>query len=109
LIDSIGGRKVLVAASVTLLGVGAVFVKGDVPPGFLTLLQTIFAAFVVGNGIEHASSAYVEAKTGTPSVAPEAPPPAPNEEVVKELSEIKGAVATVQETLTAFIKRAFGT
>jgi hypothetical protein len=69
MIETIGGRKVLVVAGAVLLGVGAVFLKGDVPPGFLTLLQWAVGLFVLGNGIEHAATAYSSsADQGEPPV-----------------------------------------
>jgi hypothetical protein len=61
MIESIGGRKVLVVGVAVLLGVGAVFLRGDVPPGFLSLVQWAVGLFVLGNGIEHAATAYSSA------------------------------------------------
>lgn len=53
-----GSRKVITGLIILLCGIGSLLLKGDVPPGFLTLLQTIFAAFVVGNAAEHISCAF---------------------------------------------------
>ena len=48
-----GGRKVF--GSLLVLGCGVLItgMKGDVPPNFLQLLQTVYLAFIVGNGTEH--------------------------------------------------------
>lgn len=49
----VGLRKIITAFILLLVGLGIVIYKGDIPPNFLTLLQTIFGAFVVGNAFEH--------------------------------------------------------
>ncbi len=53
LIRSFGGRKALATFAMLLIGAGCVWLKGDVTPGFLTLMQTLFGGFVLGNGVDH--------------------------------------------------------
>lgn len=53
----VGNRKLVVALAVLLLAVGAVLVKGDVPPGLVNIIEFLFPAFVAGNAIEHITNA----------------------------------------------------
>lgn len=55
--SAFSGRKII--ASVVCLGAGglSVYFKSDVPPGFLSLLQTLFITFVAGNSTEHITNA----------------------------------------------------
>ena len=104
MIDSIGGRKVLAATIVMALAVGAVLLKGDVPPNFLQLLQVVFGAFVLGNGIEHVAGA-VGAR------APEVDlsgVEAQLEQLKAESAATQNGVATVQQSLGALIQRVIG-
>lgn len=100
MISALGGRKVVVAIVVTLIGVGAVFLKGDVPPNFLSLLQTVFGAFVAGNMFAH----YTEAKKVVGAPAEEETQPQPNMEIgalearVGDLQAQVDTVATVAGT-----------
>jgi hypothetical protein len=113
MIDSIGGRKVLAAAIVMALAVGAVLLKGDVPPNFLQLLQVVFGAFVLGNGIEHVAGA-VGSKAATSSEVVDQFGTVVTQ-VGTQLGELKAesartqeAVATVQNSLAALIQRVLG-
>lgn len=60
--DAVGGRKLVLTIIMAAIGIGLVFYKGDIPAGLLALMQTIFAAFVVGNAFEHMSNAAVKRK-----------------------------------------------
>lgn len=62
------GRKVLSAIVLTLVAVGVTVVKGDIPTNLSSFLQFLFGAFVLGNGIEHVSSAYVDGKSSSGGV-----------------------------------------
>lgn len=114
MIDQIGGRKV-VAAIVTIgVGLTVVLMRGDLPANLLTLLQTVFGAFVVGNGIEHVTDA-VQAKADTAAAQPSvvaAPDTSDLEAKLEDLhtqnAALQGAVAKVQETLVAIVQRVFG-
>jgi len=88
-----GNRKILAAVVAALLGVGAVLLKGDVPPNFLQLLTILFGAFVAGNVGEHITNVFKPASASEVTVAPsppveeakvEEPAPAPVEEVSKD-------------------------
>ncbi len=64
-----GSRKIIITFVTMAAGIGAVALKGDVPTNFLTLLQTLAGAFVVGNGVEHAARAMKkDASAGAPLV-----------------------------------------
>lgn len=60
------GRKIIAAAITLIVGIGATYFKGDVPPGLLTLLQTLFGAFVLGNSVEHVSNAVLNRSNMNP-------------------------------------------
>lgn len=72
MIDAIGGRKVAVFGAVLVLSLALVLIKGDVPPGFISILQWVIPAFVLGNGIEHVANAYSSTQDapGAPALAP---------------------------------------
>jgi hypothetical protein len=119
--DLITGRKFLVALFVVAIGVGCVYFKGDIPQGLLNLLQLVFGAFVVGNGVEHVASAIVDkaAITSASSASAEPPSaPAPTQEdlgvvyqnlahIQQQNAESQQAIANVQTTLMEIIKRVF--
>lgn len=71
-----GSRKIIANGVALAIGVGAVALKGDIPPGFLTLLQTVLGAFTLGNIGEHMSTAYtrvngqIEGEGTTTDLAP---------------------------------------
>ena len=65
IVESVGGRKVLVTLIMAGVGLALTFYKGDIPPGLLGLMQTIFGAFVVGNVFEHIADASVKRKQAT--------------------------------------------
>lgn len=101
----VGQRKLLVCLLMLAGAVLMIVLKGDVPPGALSLMQTLFAAFIVGNAFEHWAGSKEE-----PS-----PPPADTspallasiEELKQQGSDTQHALSQTQETLLAFIRRAF--
>lgn len=112
-IESIGGRKAAAAIGVVGVGVAAVLIKGDIPSGFLSLLQTVFAAFVAGNAIEHAAVAYRDVNgNGVPDEQEEAQPileaAPPVDEVKESLVRLEDGVAKVQEALAFIMQKVFG-
>lgn len=72
--DSIYGfRKIIAALVVVGVGAALVYLHGDVPPGMQEVLQWVFAAFVVGNGVEHITDAVASKQASPQAAAPEAP------------------------------------
>ena len=118
MIDAMGGRKLLALLVAVAIGVGLVFLKGDVPSGFLELLKYGLGFFVAGNAVEHAvasrqASAAAEVEEGS---SEEAPAGVSNELLSAQLDAVRGdlartqeGVSLVQQTLEAIIKRAYGT
>lgn len=70
MIDAIGGRKIVAALVILAVGVAVVIMKGDIPANLLSLLQVVFGAFVIGNGVEHVANA-VTARAEAAQVAPQ--------------------------------------
>lgn len=93
MINSIGGRKLVAAAVVLVVGAGAVILKGDIPPNMLQLLQTLFGALVLGNVAEHAGRAYVQAK--------EAQAGGSEEDVVDTIEELNASLSARMDALEA--------
>lgn len=121
-IESIGGRKAAAAVGIVAVGVVTVLLRDDIPSGFLSLLQTVFAAFVAGNAIEHAATAYRDVNgNGVPDEREAAPegslepgavipvevPPA-QDEVAASLVRLEDGVAKVQEALAFIMQKVFG-
>ncbi len=116
MIDSIGGRKVFAALLVIAIGVATVFLRGDLPPGLLSLLQVVFGALVAGNAMEHVAGAMgkrpsfeetvSQVNDDTLAVSTQVA------DILNETNEryqrLETGVATVQETLSAIIKKAWG-
>lgn len=46
-------RKIISAAVLLITGLAVTYTNGDIPPNLLSLMQTLFFAFVCGNGFEH--------------------------------------------------------
>lgn len=46
-------RKIITGAILLVSGLLVTYWKGDIPPNLLSLMQTLFFAFVAGNGWEH--------------------------------------------------------
>jgi hypothetical protein len=122
MIDSMGGRKLAALLGAVLIGCGLVLWKGDVPAGFLDLLKYGLGFFVAGNAAEHVAGAWSANKPQAPGVPDEDMPafygelPAqedarlssPAADHSEQLARIEQALATVQETLHAIIKKAWG-
>jgi hypothetical protein len=115
MIEQIGGRKLLAAAIVLAIALACVFLKGDVPANLLSLLQVVFATFVVGNVGEHVTDVFqthADAKAEAASAAP-ATPPIDLTQAVAQLGaihaqneQIKDAVATSQQGLSTILQMA---
>ncbi len=54
-----GTRKIISGIVLLAVGLGVVYLKGDIPPNLLSLMQILYGAFVLGNAFEH----YTESKT----------------------------------------------
>lgn len=61
MLEQIGGRKLAISIVALLISVGAVIVKGDVPPGLSSMLQFLVGAFIAGNVI----TTHIAASAGT--------------------------------------------
>jgi hypothetical protein len=46
-------RKIISGTALLVVGVGITLVKGDIPPNLLALMESLYIAFVAGNGVEH--------------------------------------------------------
>jgi hypothetical protein len=46
-------RKIIAGIVLLITGVLITYWKGDIPNNLLSLMQTLFFAFVAGNGFEH--------------------------------------------------------
>lgn len=104
MMNSLGGRKVFVTLIIGAIGLGMVFYMGDIPPGLLALMQTVFGAFVAGNVLSHFASASVRKR--------EVQGAAPNKDLETRLSQLEkisiensSALLTIQKTITAVIDR----
>lgn len=122
MIDAIGGRKVLAVLVIVALGVGAVFLKGDVPTNFLELLKWVFPFFIAGNAIEHVVAGSVEKVTsGAPptieagAITPTEPTPQPVladpymprlDHIIQQNEDIKGALAATQQGVSVILQAA---
>lgn len=97
----VGGRKAIAAITVLVLGMVAVFVKGDIPPGLLQLLEVVFSAFVAGN-----LGSKIVAVSRLKAEAPSAPVSEPVSTNEVELQNITSGIINVQQLLQLIIKRA---
>jgi hypothetical protein len=91
MIDSIGGRKVVVAALIVAVAVATVLLKGDIPANFLALLQVVVGAFVAGNVGEHVATAVAERRR-SPGNNPDDTP-----DLDAQLFAANGGVSPAQE------------
>ncbi len=46
-------RKIITGAVLLISGLAVTYWKGDVPSNLLSLMQSLFYGFVLGNGFEH--------------------------------------------------------
>lgn len=86
----VGGRKALMALAILVTGVGVTFYKGDIPTNLLMLLQTLFGAFVLGNGVEHVAGAVRKSEQEEVTTSP-------NDVVVTAVEEAEAEVDRVAE------------
>lgn len=108
MVDSIGGRKVIVSILTLAVGIGLVFAKGDVPANMLTLIMTIVGAFVAGNAVEHATEASVSKKQAECSIPhTQASPLSP--EIVQQIANEIVALKNALEDLNARTNSEVGT
>ena len=55
-------RKIISGLVLLLVGLIVTYIKGDIPPNLLSLMQLLYSAFIIGNSLEHATTTYSEAK-----------------------------------------------
>lgn len=60
-------RKILSGLLLLIVGIIVTYIKGDVPEHLLSLMQSLYYAFVIGNATQHVSNAVVASKTGDTS------------------------------------------
>lgn len=94
-LNAVGGRKVALTLVMAAVGLGLTFYKGDIPPGLLAFMQTIFGAFVVGNVFEHIADASVKRKQ--PQQAPAADNSADFAYIGSEIDALKQEVASQKD------------
>lgn len=114
MIDSLGGRKAVIAVLIVALGVGAVLIKGDIPANFQHLLEVVFGTFVIGN-VSTTVSAHVtgvaDSTTPASTATVESAPANAQDEwratqavdlspVVADLQAIKAQNETIAQALT---------
>lgn len=51
-------RKVITGSILLVVGVIITIIKGDIPTNLLSLMQTIYGAFILGHTVQHASTAF---------------------------------------------------
>lgn len=117
MIDQLGGRKLLAGAVILLVGLGITIGLGDIPANLLSLLQVVFGAFVLGNGIEHVAGAVKREPEAAPVETPAEPQlaiqhaPEANpafDEILTNTREIREAVATTQQGMSVILQIAMG-
>lgn len=97
MLELIGGRKMAIALLVVMLSLGAVIMRGDVPPGFADMLKYILALFIGGNVVADVAGAVATR------------PPAPVDTVKDETAaQILAGVNTCQQALAAIVARMNG-
>jgi hypothetical protein len=115
MIDKLGGRKAFFSLVAIIVGVAIAFIKGDLPPNLLNLLQFVLGAFVTGNLVAGAT----DAVTAVQSAKAENPVPSePTAQVdlspvlasIKEIGEqnqkTQDGLITVQQGILAIIRKA---
>jgi hypothetical protein len=70
LIKNLGGRKLIITTASVMLGAVLVYLKGDIPPNFLTLLQVAIGAFVGGNVANQIGAFLAKRPEAVPSPQP---------------------------------------
>jgi hypothetical protein len=51
-------RKIWSGVTLLIVGVVITFIKGDIPPNLLSLMELLYSAFVIGNFGQHAAETY---------------------------------------------------
>ena len=46
-------RKIISGLVLLVTGLAVTYFKGDIPPNLMSLMQVLYSAFVIGNGVEH--------------------------------------------------------
>lgn len=57
-------RKIISGLVLLIVGVGITYLKGDVPEHLLSLMQSLYYAFVIGNATQHVSTMMLAKKQG---------------------------------------------
>lgn len=73
MLSKLGGRKMVAATLTVGIGLGAVALKGDVPPNLLQLLEIVFSVFAGANAINTALGTRIQMKKES-TVVPEVEP-----------------------------------
>lgn len=110
MLDKIVGLRKLIV-SVIILGVAcaAVYFKGDVPTGLVSVLGFIFAGFVVGNAVEHITDGSVEkaniAAAQPDPAAPQADLQTAITDMTAKIQQTSDGINTVQNALLYIMKK----
>lgn len=96
----VGYRKLGMAALIILIGIGAVYLRGDVPPNFVTLLEVIFGSFAAANGISKVANAMASRDTEGEEALLNAPAPPPVDNTAL-LAQIEQAFNQINGNLQA--------
>lgn len=56
-------RKMSVTIGLMLTAISTTFLKGDIPPGLLSFMETVFAAYIFGEAAQHGITTYGNTKT----------------------------------------------
>lgn len=98
MIQKLGGRKVLITIGAVLIGLVTVFVKGDIPPNMLNLLEVVVGVFVAGNVSSKVAGA-VSIRRGQVSTN--------NQDSVK-LDYLVNSMGQTQQAVSAILHMAMG-
>jgi hypothetical protein len=98
--DQFGGRKAVVALVALFVGVGVTIYVGDVPPNLLSLIEVLFGAFVVGNGVEHVANTFGAVSAQASMEAPQPSPTAMDATLIESrLNELQSVAIQTQEAV----------
>ena len=124
--EKLGGRKFLATSLTVVAGMVVMFIKGDIPPNFLNLLEVAIGAFVGGNVLSNVAGAFYkpapeasaagesqpemvpDSQQAAPTPVPEAPAPTQasvtNEQLYAGLAEVFQKVEAVETSVTEISK-----
>ena len=115
MIESMGGRKVLLLLLCIGIAITAMVLKGDVPAGLADFLKYIFGIFVIGNGIEHAATAssdkaasMAEAHKAVAELQAPAPPVTVDTELSGKLDTVLQSLNTNNQGIAFLVDRVMG-